>query len=64
MDIYNCQTKYTYIWIYRLAMKQHPDRYSDPEEKKKATVQFQKISAAYSVLRDRKYFPTFILLYL
>ena len=35
-------------------MKKHPDRYSDPEEKKKATVQFQKISAAYSVLRDRK----------
>ncbi|KAI9263193.1 hypothetical protein BDA99DRAFT_559749 [Phascolomyces articulosus] len=35
-----------------LAMKHHPDRYSDPKEKKKATAQFQKISSAYSVLRD------------
>ncbi|KAI9491005.1 hypothetical protein BDB00DRAFT_522873 [Zychaea mexicana] len=37
-----------------LAMRHHPDRYSDPEEKKKATAQFQKISAAYSVLRDSR----------
>ena len=44
-------------------MKKHPDRYSDPEEKKKATVQFQKISAAYSVLRDRKLFQ-FLCLYI
>ncbi|CEG66617.1 hypothetical protein RMATCC62417_03162 [Rhizopus microsporus] len=35
-----------------LAMKYHPDRYSDPEEKKQAKVKFQSISAAYSVLRD------------
>ncbi|KAI8147974.1 hypothetical protein BJV82DRAFT_594119 [Fennellomyces sp. T-0311] len=35
-----------------LAMRHHPDRFSDPEKKKKATAQFQKVSAAYSVLRD------------
>ncbi|KAI9312443.1 hypothetical protein BX666DRAFT_2031175 [Dichotomocladium elegans] len=35
-----------------LAMKHHPDRYSDPDDKKKATAEFKKISAAYSVLRD------------
>lgn len=37
-----------------LAMKHHPDRYSDPNDKKKATDRFKAISAAYSVLRDRK----------
>ncbi|KAI8980516.1 hypothetical protein BDB01DRAFT_873109 [Pilobolus umbonatus] len=37
-----------------LAMKYHPDRFTDPEEKKKAKEKFQKISAAYSVLRDSK----------
>ncbi|KAI9030929.1 hypothetical protein CLU79DRAFT_362265 [Phycomyces nitens] len=37
-----------------LAMKNHPDRFSDPVEKKKANEKFQKISAAYSVLRDPK----------
>lgn len=35
-------------------MKNHPDRYSDPDEKKKATAKFQEISAAYTVLRNRK----------
>lgn len=37
-----------------LAMKNHPDRFTDPEEKKTAKVKFQKISSAYSVLRDAK----------
>ncbi|ORY95829.1 hypothetical protein BCR43DRAFT_313952 [Syncephalastrum racemosum] len=37
-----------------LAMKNHPDRYSDPDEKKKATAKFQEISAAYGVLRNPK----------
>ncbi|KAI8637417.1 hypothetical protein BD408DRAFT_395715 [Parasitella parasitica] len=37
-----------------LAMKFHPDRFTDPEEKKTAKVKFQKISSAYSVLRDAK----------
>ncbi|KAI7875321.1 DnaJ-domain-containing protein [Lichtheimia hyalospora FSU 10163] len=37
-----------------LAMKHHPDRYSDPNDKKKATDRFKAISAAYSVLRDPK----------
>lgn len=36
-------------------MKYHPDRYSDPVEKKEATAKFQQISAAYSVLRDREF---------
>lgn len=36
-------------------MKHHPDRYSDPNDKKKATDRFKAISAAYSVLRDRKW---------
>lgn len=44
----------------RLALKYHPDRYSDPEEKKQATAKFQKVSAAYSVLRDRKYLKQMI----
>ncbi|KAI8061199.1 hypothetical protein BDF21DRAFT_369498 [Thamnidium elegans] len=37
-----------------LAMKHHPDRFSDPEQKKVAKVKFQSISSAYSVLRDAK----------
>ncbi|KAG1046859.1 hypothetical protein G6F43_010672 [Rhizopus delemar] len=37
-----------------LAMKYHPDRFSNQEEKKQAKVKFQSISAAYSVLRDPK----------
>jgi curved DNA-binding protein CbpA len=36
-------------------MKYHPDRFTDPEEKKKAKVKFQEISSAYSVLRDGNY---------
>lgn len=36
-------------------MKHHPDRYSDPNDKKKSTDRFKAISAAYSVLRDRKW---------
>lgn len=35
-------------------MKYHPDRFTDPEEKKNAKVKFQQISSAYSVLRDGK----------
>lgn len=35
-------------------MKYHPDRFADPEEKKAAKVKFQRISSAYSVLRDGK----------
>lgn len=35
-----------------LAMKDHPDRYSDPREKEAAKVRFQKLSEAYTVLRD------------
>ncbi|KAI9262689.1 DnaJ domain-containing protein [Sporodiniella umbellata] len=37
-----------------LAMKYHPDRFSNQEEKSQAKVKFQTISAAYSVLRDPK----------
>ncbi|RCI05044.1 hypothetical protein CU098_013192, partial [Rhizopus stolonifer] len=37
-----------------LAMKYHPDRYTDAEEKQQAKVKFQQVSAAYSVLRDAK----------
>ncbi|KAK4514837.1 Arp2/3 complex subunit, actin nucleation center [Mucor velutinosus] len=37
-----------------LAMKWHPDRFTDAEEKNKAKVKFQAISSAYSVLRDAK----------
>lgn len=40
------------IVIYRLAMKHHPDRFTNPEEKKAAKTKFQSISSAYSVLRD------------
>ncbi|KAI8070859.1 hypothetical protein BC940DRAFT_295756 [Gongronella butleri] len=35
-----------------LAFSRHPDRYTDPKEKEKATRDFQVISNAYSVLRD------------
>lgn len=35
-----------------LAMKDHPDRYSDPKEKEEAKKRFQKLSEAYGVLRD------------
>lgn len=35
-------------------MKYHPDRFTDPEEKKAAKNKFQAISSAYSVLRDGK----------
>ncbi|CAO3628650.1 unnamed protein product [Cunninghamella echinulata] len=37
-----------------LAMKHHPDRYTDPKEKEEAKKKFQVISNAYSVLRDSK----------
>ncbi|ORZ22973.1 hypothetical protein BCR42DRAFT_446713 [Absidia repens] len=37
-----------------LAMKHHPDRFSDPKEKHQAKEKFQVISNAYSVLRDSK----------
>jgi hypothetical protein len=43
------------LCIYRLAMKYHPDRFTDPDEKKTAKIKFQSISSAYSVLRDGKY---------
>ena len=38
-----------------LAMKDHPDRYSDPKEKEAAKVRFQKLSEAYTVLRDGEF---------
>lgn len=44
-------TKYTYS----LAMKWHPDRFTDAKEKKQAKEKFQTISSAYSVLRDGIY---------
>ncbi|KAI8343941.1 hypothetical protein BC941DRAFT_407368 [Chlamydoabsidia padenii] len=37
-----------------LAMKYHPDRFTDPKEKQMAKEKFQVISNAYSVLRDSK----------
>ncbi|ORX62956.1 DnaJ-domain-containing protein [Hesseltinella vesiculosa] len=37
-----------------LAMKYHPDRYTEPEDKEKAKTKFQDISNAYSVLRDER----------
>ncbi|CAO3634202.1 unnamed protein product [Cunninghamella blakesleeana] len=37
-----------------LAMKHHPDRYTDPKEKEETKKKFQVISNAYSVLRDSK----------
>ncbi|KAF9585581.1 hypothetical protein BGW38_001692, partial [Lunasporangiospora selenospora] len=37
-----------------LAMKWHPDRFSTPQEKEVGKKKFQEITAAYSVLRDRK----------
>ncbi|KAI8089688.1 uncharacterized protein BX664DRAFT_297573 [Halteromyces radiatus] len=37
-----------------LAMKYHPDRYTDPKKKEEAKKKFQVISNAYSVLRDTK----------
>ncbi|KAI7889144.1 uncharacterized protein EV154DRAFT_604268 [Mucor mucedo] len=37
-----------------LAMKHHPDRFSEPEQKQAAKAKFQSISSAYSVLRDAK----------
>lgn len=43
------------ICLYSLAMKHHPDRFSDPEKKTAAKQKFQTISSAYSVLRDGKY---------
>lgn len=33
-------------------MRHHPDRFTNPEEKKAAKTKFQSISSAYSVLRD------------
>lgn len=38
----------------RLAQKYHPDRYIDPEEKKKAHSKFSKITESYRVLSDDK----------
>ncbi|KAL3135156.1 hypothetical protein ABBQ32_008090 [Trebouxia sp. C0010 RCD-2024] len=35
-----------------LAMKQHPDRFDDPQQKASATVVFRQILEAYTVLRD------------
>lgn len=35
-----------------LAMKQHPDRFDDPQQKEAATVTFRHILEAYTVLRD------------
>lgn len=43
-----------FSYFVRLAMKHHPDRFTDPEEKKNAKIKFQQISSAYSVLRDGK----------
>ncbi|KAI9022410.1 hypothetical protein DFJ74DRAFT_669337 [Hyaloraphidium curvatum] len=37
-----------------LAMKDHPDRYSDPKDKEAAKKRFQKLSEAYTVLRDAR----------
>ena len=38
----------------RLAQKYHPDRFTDPEEKKKAHAKFSKITESYRVLSDDK----------
>lgn len=38
----------------RLAQKYHPDRFIDPEEKKKANAKFSKITESYRVLSDDK----------
>lgn len=38
----------------RLAQKYHPDRFLDPEEKKKANDKFSKITESYRVLSDDK----------
>lgn len=37
-----------------LALKHHPDKFKDPNEKQKAKVKFQRISEAYTVLKDPK----------
>ncbi|KAI7906768.1 uncharacterized protein BX663DRAFT_497537 [Cokeromyces recurvatus] len=37
-----------------LAMKYHPDRFTNEKEKQEAKIKFQAISSAYSVLRDVK----------
>lgn len=42
------------LYPYSLAMKHHPDRFSEPEKKQAAKTKFQVISSAYSVLRDGK----------
>ena len=36
----------------KLIKQHHPDRYSDPEEKAEAEQLFQKITAAFNVLKD------------
>ncbi|KAJ3029797.1 hypothetical protein HDV00_009438 [Rhizophlyctis rosea] len=41
-----------------MALKHHPDRFTDPTEKEKAKERFQKISEAYSVLRDGTLFAS------
>jgi len=38
----------------KLAQKYHPDRFQDPEEKKKANEKFSKITESYRVLSDDK----------
>jgi curved DNA-binding protein CbpA len=38
----------------KLAQKYHPDRYTDPEEKKKANDQFSRITEAHRILSDEK----------
>jgi len=38
----------------KLAQKYHPDRFLDPEEKKKANEKFSKITESYRVLSDDK----------
>ncbi|MEO0136111.1 MAG: DnaJ domain-containing protein [candidate division WOR-3 bacterium] len=38
----------------KLAKQYHPDRFTDPEEKRKANEQFALITAAYRVLSDEK----------
>jgi len=38
----------------KLAQKYHPDRFQDPEEKRKANLKFSKITESYRVLSDEK----------
>lgn len=49
-----CSTQEVQAAFRGLALQHHPDRYSSPADKERATKKFQGITEAYQVLRDPK----------